>query len=62
MLIVCYMIMHVTCMDHVERTKGERTTMHSFVRSEHVERLQVVGERSQVWQGQGQGKGTSCWC
>jgi hypothetical protein len=52
--------MHVTCMDLVERTEGERTTKHASVKSERVERLQAEGERSQVWQGQG--KGTPCWC
>ena len=41
---MCYLIMHVTSMDSVERIRGVRQAMHASVRREHVERLQAEGQ------------------
>jgi len=35
--------MHVTCMDHVERTKSERQAMHASVRRERAKMLLAEG-------------------
>jgi len=66
MLIVCYLIMHVTCMDRVERTRGDGEAMHASVMREHLKRLQADGRVPRRGRGRGRarcgdadGKGTS---
>jgi len=51
MLIVCYLIVHVTCM---ECTRGHRESMNAYVRRESMERLTGGGE---VLRSGGRGKG-----
>jgi len=36
--------MHVTCMDHVERIRGDGEAMHASVRRECIERMQAEGK------------------
>jgi len=43
LLIVCYHVMHVTCMDHVDRRRGDAVTMHAYVRRECQEKLEAEG-------------------
>jgi len=46
LLIVCYPIMHVTCIDHVLRRRDDGVAMHASVRRERLERLQAEGRLS----------------
>jgi hypothetical protein len=48
--------MHVTCMQPIERTKGERSTMHDYVMRELVERRH---EKGRVLRREG-GRGRAC--
>jgi len=43
-------------MDHVERTRCERTTMHASVRRERVERLQTKGGVPRRGRGKGRAR------
>jgi hypothetical protein len=40
---VSYPIMHVTCMDHVDRRKGDNLTMHTSVMRERRQKAEVEG-------------------
>lgn len=43
LLIVCYSVMRVTCMDHVDCRRGDAIAMHASIRRERRERLEAEG-------------------
>jgi len=53
---VCYPFIHATSMEPVERTRGERTTMHIFVIRELMESRRAEGRVPMC----GMGRGRAC--
>jgi hypothetical protein len=45
--------MHVTCVEPVERTRGDGEAMHAYVRRERLERLRAKGRVPSRGRGRG---------